>query len=93
MKDKVYVIGPEFSGKTTFVQKMFGRDVQLFKGKILESVYPPANVDDAMRIYLMLPDKDELEARGGMMLPSDEEFYNMFYYQHADVTVVVRDFK
>jgi septin family protein len=93
IQDKIYVIGPNFSGKTSFIQKMFGRDVQLFKGKILESVYPPENVDDALHIYLLMPEKYVLEARGGKWTPEDEELYNTFYYQHADVTVIVKDFR
>jgi GTPase SAR1 family protein len=92
LKSKVYVIGPNFSGKTTFTHKIFGRNYELFKYHIIESETPPDNIDDAMQIYLLLPDRQVLKERGCTFTDEDEEKYMQFYYKNANSTVIVKDF-
>jgi len=92
MKNKVYIIGPTFSGKTTFIHKMMNRDYAMFRDNIIEMVDIPENIDDALQVYLILPEKKELENRGGKITEEELEKYMEFYYKNATSVVVVEDF-
>lgn len=94
MKDKVYIIGPPSSGKTTFTHKVMGRDFLIFKDKIIESIEIPENMSDAIQTYLVLPDKEEMEQRGGELTDDMYEKYMTFYHtrQVECNIVLVKDF-
>lgn len=92
MKNKVYIVGPAFSGKTTFIHKMMNRDYAMFKDNIIESTTIPENIEDALQVYLILPEKKELENRGGKITEEELEKYMEFYYKNASSVVIVEDF-
>lgn len=92
MKNKVYIIGPAFSGKTTFIHKMMSRDYAMFKDNIIESTAIPENIDDALQVYLILPEKEELESRGGKITEEEMEKYMEFYYKYTSSIIIVEDF-
>lgn len=83
MKNKVYIIGPPSSGKTTFTHKIMGRDFITFKKYIIECTDIPDDLSDAIQIYLMLPDRKEWEARGGIYTDEMYEKYMEFYNINA----------
>jgi len=92
MKNKVYIIGPKSSGKTTFIHKMMHKDYAMFKDNIIEMVDIPTSIDDALQIYLMLPKKEELESRGGKITEDEMDKYMEFYYKNASSIIIVEDF-
>ena len=92
MKNKVYIVGPPSSGKTTFTHKMMGRDFLLFKDNVVEVTGVPENVDDAIHVYLILPDEEELASRGGSITEEDVERYMEFYHTTPAKITLVKDF-
>lgn len=92
MKNKVYIIGPVSSGKTTFMHKMINKDYAMFKDNIIESTIIPENIDDALQVYLILPEKEELKKRGGNITEDELEKYMEFYYKNTSSTIIVEDF-
>ena len=94
MKNKIYVIGPKSSGKSTFLHKIMGRDFLVFKDNIIETVDVPEDLSDAMQVYLILPDKAELESRGGEASDEIYEKYYTFYHTKANEynIIIVGDF-
>lgn len=94
MKNKVYIIGPKSSGKTTFVHKMMSRDFLMLKGNVVESTDVPDNLDDAIQVYLIFPGKEDLKARGGAFSQEDEDKYMEFYHRYSGMVPItmVRDF-
>lgn len=80
MKNKVYIIGPPSSGKTTFTHKIMGRDFLVFKDNVVECTDIPEDLSDAIQVYLVLPDKDEWERRGGNYDDDIYEKYIEFYH-------------
>ncbi len=92
MKNKVYIIGPAFAGKTTFIHKMMNKDYAMFKDNIVEVTGIPENIDDAIQVYLILPKKEELGKRGGSITEDELEKYMEFYYMNSHSVVIVEDF-
>ena len=94
MKNKIYIIGPPSSGKTTFTNKIMGRDFLVFKDNVIESTDIPEDMSDAIQTYLILPDKDEWESRGGEYTEELYEKYEEFYHtkQLECNIVLVKDF-
>ena len=91
MKDKIYVLGPKSSGKTTFIHKLMGRDFVTFKDKVIESG-EKIKPDDAAQIYLIFPNPDELRRRGGEITDEEVEEWMTFYYPNAKDITIVEDF-
>lgn len=94
MKNKVYVIGPKSSGKSTFLHKMMGRDFMMFKGNVVEVTGVPEDIDGAIHVYLILPDAKELKSRGASITDDEIEEYMGFYHQNVATTpiTIVKDF-
>lgn len=94
MKNKVYIIGPPSSGKTTFTHKIMGRDFLTFKDNVIESTDIPEDLTDAIQIYLVLPDKDEWESRDGVYDEEVYEKYEEFYHTKSGEynIILVKDF-
>jgi len=92
MKNKVYIIGPKSSGKTTFIHKMMNKDYAMFKDNIIEMVDIPKNIENAIKIYLILPQKDDLINRGGDITDDEVEKYMEFYYMNSSYVTIVEDF-
>ena len=83
MKNKVYIIGPPSSGKTTFTHKIMGRDFLTFKDNVIESTIIPEDLSNAVQIYLILPNQKEWESRGGVWDENIFDKYITFYHTKA----------
>jgi GTPase SAR1 family protein len=94
MKNKVYIIGPKSSGKTTFIHKMIGADFRMFKDNIVELSTPPEDLSDAIQVYMIMPEEKELEARGGDMTSEEYYEYMEFYHKNSNSISItlVKDF-
>jgi len=92
MKNKVYIIGPPSSGKTTFTHKMMGRDFAMFKDNVVEITGIPENIEDAIQVYLIFPEKEELQSRGVVLTDEENDMYMEFYHTNVgkyNITLVV----
>ena len=59
---KIYVLGPSSSGKTTFIQKHFSKELQDFENLIVES--DSMTIPESYsKIFLILPDLEKLKTR------------------------------
>lgn len=94
MKNKIYIIGPPSSGKTTFIHKIMGRDFITFREHVIECTDIPEDLSDAIQVYLILPDKDEWEKRDGSYDDKTYEKYLEFYHTKASKygIMMVKDF-
>lgn len=70
---KIYVLGPTGSGKTTFIQKYFSKELNTFENMIIESseMKVPENFS---KIFLILPNRTELASRQEVD-SSDEDYF------------------
>ena len=91
---KIYVLGPPSSGKTTFIQKHFSKELQDFENLIVESqeMIIPENYS---RIFLILPDLEKLKQRKSLdsLTPKlQEEYWRWmdFYAKHASIVQLKR---
>lgn len=84
LRDKVYIVGPPSSGKTTFSHKMMGRDFLLFSNNIVETTDIPESLDDAVQVFMILPSKEELEERGGQLSDQELDKYMEFYHSNMN---------
>jgi len=70
---KIYVLGPVSSGKTTFIQKYFSKELNIFENMIIESnemIIP----EKFSKIFLVLPSRIQLASRQGVE-NSDEDYF------------------
>lgn len=70
---KIYVLGPRSSGKTTFIQKYFTKELSTFENIVVESneMKIPENFS---KIFLILPSREKLSKRQNTE-NSDEEYF------------------
>jgi len=92
MKNKVYIIGPKSSGKTTFIHKMMSKDYTMFKDNIVEMIDIPESIENAIKVYLIIPKKGDLINRGGNITEEEMEKYMEFYYKNTSSVIIVEDF-
>ncbi len=94
IKNKIYIVGPKSSGKTTFIHKMMGRDFRMFKDNVVEVTGVPKTIEDAIQVYLIFPEPEELESRGGEWTDDELDEYMTFYHTNmSDVPItMIKDF-
>lgn len=80
MNEKIYVLGPEKSGKTTFIQQYF-RTIQQF-GSIIESNEKLIPINPLMT-YIVLPRPNLLKKRNPEIVDPDATIaeWMQFYYE------------
>lgn len=70
---KIYVLGPHSSGKTTFIQKYFTKELNTFENMIVESSEMKIP-EKFSKIFLILPSREKLSERQNVE-NSDEEYF------------------
>ena len=88
---KLYVLGPKNSGKTAFIRKMFGEELNTYEHLIIESDSIP-EIEDAFHIFLILPSKEEMERRGFKLSNEEQEKWMKFYHQYDKELTLVEGF-
>lgn len=82
---KIYVLGPSSSGKSTFIQKHFSKELTVFENLIVESdeMKIPKTYS---KIFLILPTREKLAERQSKD-NSDEDYFKWldFYSKNAKI--------